>query len=216
MSKLIKKQQALLHRLFDALIQQAATQRPVGTSLSFSEGDFLINDGDFALYDIGNGFVVFNEVSGDRWFFPCKFPEEATMLKDIQIHFDGASEGNPGPSGAGWTITVDDEAMEGIEYLGVKTSNQAEYLAIIRALEEVISQFNPEDVNISILGDSQLVIRHLKGEYQVRSDRLLPLYEQTIELLEKFNEWSCIWVNRAENRKADGLSKKAVKMANKT
>lgn len=210
MFKLTKTEQALLLRLFDALIQQAAVRRPVGKSIAFSEGDYLAKDGDFALYDIGNGFVVFNEVSGDRWVFPCKFPEETTML-NVKIHFDGASEGNPGPSGAGWTISVDEEVLEGLEYLGVKTSNQAEYLAIIRALEEVVSQFNPENVNISILGDSQLVIRHLKGEYQVRSDRLLPLYEQTIELLEKFNEWSCTWVNRAENRKADELSKKAIK-----
>lgn len=216
MSELDKNQEMLLHRLFSALIQQTTLQKPGAKYVGFIEGDYLIGIGDYLLYDIGNGFVVCSEASKNQWFFPCNSSAEPSVVKEVIIHFDGASEGNPGHSGAGWVIFVNNEMLEGSEYLGIKTSNQAEYSALIRGVSSVSKQVNPEDVNISILGDSQLVIRHLTGEYQVRSKKLLPLYKQATNLLGNFNTWRCEWINRTKNRRADKLSKAAIKKKDKT
>ena len=53
----------------------------------------------------------------------------------VKIFFDGASRNNPGESGAGWVIDSEDFKQKGYEYLGIKTNNQAEYSAIVRALQ---------------------------------------------------------------------------------
>jgi len=86
------------------------------------------------------------------------------------------------------------------------THNVAEYTGIIRALEWALA--NLEDREIEILGDSHLVIRHLTGEYSVRSPRIIPFYEKARSLLEKFN-WTARWIPREENNVADELSMKA-------
>ena len=86
------------------------------------------------------------------------------------------------------------------------THNVAEYTGIIKALEWVLA--NLEDREIEVLGDSQLVIRHLTGEYSVRSARIVPFYEKARSLLEKFS-WTAKWIPRKENSVADELSMKA-------
>jgi ribonuclease HI len=86
------------------------------------------------------------------------------------------------------------------------THNLAEYTGLIKALEWV--QANLEDRDIEIFGDSQLVIRHMTGEYSVRSPRIIPLYERACSLLERFS-WTAKWIPREQNRVADELSMKA-------
>jgi ribonuclease HI len=88
------------------------------------------------------------------------------------------------------------------------THNVAEYTGVIKALEWV--QTNSEDRQIEILGDSQLVIRHLTAEYSVRSHRIIPFYEKARSLLEKFT-WTARWIPREENSVADELSREAYK-----
>lgn len=88
------------------------------------------------------------------------------------------------------------------------TNNYAEYKALIKALEWIIE--NKKDCDeIAIYGDSQLVIRHLTGEYAVRSPNIAPLYMSCIELLRNFEKKSYTWIPREQNVKADELSFKA-------
>ena len=86
------------------------------------------------------------------------------------------------------------------------THNVGEYTGLIKGLEWV--RENTDDRNLEILGDSQLVIRQLTGEYKVRSSRLMPFYQKTLPLLQKFH-WTATWIPRDQNAIADSLSEKA-------
>jgi len=58
------------------------------------------------------------------------------LLDKVIINTDGASRNNPGKAGIGITIRDEDDNIiqEVAEYIGEATNNQAEYLAVIRAL----------------------------------------------------------------------------------
>lgn len=129
-------------------------------------------------------------------------------MTNIIIYFDGASRGNPGISGAGWLIIVGEKQIEGYVYLKKKTNNQAEYTALFHALKTAL-KFNKDDSSLLIRGDSELIIKQLKGEYAVKSSNLILLYSQVKELLKNF-DWKCIWIPRNENKKADNLANYAI------
>ena len=130
------------------------------------------------------------------------------MIEKIVLFFDGASRGNPGESGAGWLIIKGKKKIEGAEYLGKKTNNQAEYTALIRGLEEIVKRKWTKE--ISIKGDSELIIKQLKGEYQVKSERIRPLYKKVVKLLQKFEKWECNHVKREKNKEADRLANNGI------
>ncbi len=85
------------------------------------------------------------------------------------------------------------------------TNNVAEYTALIKGLE-CLKEMGVSKVRIR--GDSQLVIRQLKGEYRVRSSRMKPLYEKARQLLRDF-QYELEWVPRELNEEADRLSREA-------
>ena len=135
-------------------------------------------------------------------------PPQSKMLK---IFADGASQGNPGPAGAG--VVVQDPQgnvlWQGGRPLGKLTNNEAEYHALIWALEKA-KDYNPEKVEFYV--DSQLVARQLKGEYQVRASHLKPLYQKAKQLLETHFPFHKIHhVSRSKNSFADQLAKEAAK-----
>ena len=86
------------------------------------------------------------------------------------------------------------------------TNNVGEYTGLIKGLEWI--RKNTDDPNLELLGDSQVVIYHLTGEYKVRSSRMMPLYQQTLSILDRF-QWTAKWIPRGENSVADALSEKA-------
>ena len=130
------------------------------------------------------------------------------MTEKTVLFFDGASRGNPGMSGAGWLIVRGKEKVEGAEYLGKKTNNQAEYTALIRGLEEIVKRKWTKEVKIR--GDSELIMKQLKGEYQVRSEKIKPLYKKTVKLLQKIEKWECKHIKREKNKEADRLANKGI------
>ncbi len=86
------------------------------------------------------------------------------------------------------------------------THNVAEYTGLIKGLEWI--QANTNERAVEVIGDSQLVIRQLTGEYKVRSRRITPFNERSNSLLKEF-EWTARWVPREKNTVADGLCEKA-------
>lgn len=94
---------------------------------------------------------------------------------------DGAARGNPGPAACAfiivdaWGILLADEAR----VLGRKTNNEAEYQAVIDALKKAASLCCRQ---IVVHSDSELVIRQIKGEYEVRKPHLRELFLQEQEL----------------------------------
>jgi ribonuclease HI len=124
------------------------------------------------------------------------------------VYFDGASRGNPGPAAAGWVIvTSDGIATEGSERMGRMTNNQAEYGALIRALE-VAADFGFDEVVVR--GDSQLIVKQVRGEWDTNDPTLREKRVRVRELLERFEEWSIDHVPREINSRADELANEAL------
>jgi len=127
----------------------------------------------------------------------------------LKIYIDGGSRGNPGPAAAG--VVIRDESdraiLEAGYYLGHMTNNMAEYTALLMALEAA-SRWGADQ--IEVYSDSELLVRQLTGQYQVRDEKLVTLFEQAQRLLLRFDTWSIQHVNRASNRRADELVNRAL------
>ena len=127
----------------------------------------------------------------------------------LTIHFDGASKGNPGPASIGAVIAGPDgeTVLEINEPIGRATNNFAEYTALIRALEEALKMGSSA---VDCFSDSELVVRQMTGKYRVKSESLLPLWQQARELSRQFEGFSIRHVPRTKNRRADQLASKAL------
>lgn len=124
------------------------------------------------------------------------------------VYFDGASRGNPGPSAIGWVIRADDRIVdERGQGIGYGTNNQAEYRALIAALEAARSYGVDE---VIVHGDSELIIKQLRGEYDVNDPTLRELRVQAHELLQAFDAWELRHVPRTVNDRADRLAAEAL------
>ena len=95
----------------------------------------------------------------------------------MKIYTDGGSRGNPGKAACSFVALKDGGMREKSKFIGIATNNEAEYNAIIMALEE-----NKEN-DIEIISDSQLVINQIKGEYKINKPHLKKLYDKVIELI---------------------------------
>jgi len=139
----------------------------------------------------------------------CKYEkEESTYI----LYFDGCSKGNPGLGGAGAVLYKDGEELWGSSQLvGEKvTNNVAEYCGLIMGLQEV---FTRNIKTVIVRGDSQLVIKQMKGEYKVKSSSLVEYYQQA-KLLEKyFDKIVFEHVYRDKNKRADELSNMALDLS---
>ena len=130
-------------------------------------------------------------------------------MKELEIYIDGASKGNPGPSGIGVVICRDKETIKNISvYIGNATNNIAEYTALIYALQEALV-LRAEAVKIKT--DSQLLARQLNKVYKVRHANIIGLYNQAVRLLSGFKETCIINIPREENCGADKLATLAIK-----
>lgn len=126
------------------------------------------------------------------------------------LHFDGCCKGNPGDSGAGAIIYKDNEEIWSCsKYLGKGTNNQAEYKGLILGLEKAVELSISE---LSVFGDSQLVINQVNGIYKVSSPQIKPLYEKVKELKSKIENVEFYHVYRHENQMADKLANDALLM----
>jgi ribonuclease HI len=124
------------------------------------------------------------------------------------VYFDGASRGNPGPAAVGWAI-VNSEGIvgEGSETIGETTNNRAEYEALIRALEAA-AEFGFDEVDVR--GDSELIVKQVRGEYDANSPELKERRVRVRELLERFDRWTLEHVPREINDRADSLANEAL------
>ncbi len=110
-------------------------------------------------------------------------------MSSYLIVSDGGSRGNPGPAASAFVVFQDGKQnfMAGF-YWGRKTNNQAEYLALIMALEWLKKEdLSPKD-EITFRSDSELMIRQLKGEYKVKSPQIRILFEKSRQLLQSLSE----------------------------
>jgi len=130
-------------------------------------------------------------------------------VKEIEIYIDGASKGNPGPSGIGVIICRDGQTLKNVStFIGNTTNNVAEYTALIYALQEALIL---KAQNLKINTDSQLLYRQLKRTYKVKSPNIIGLFNQVSHLMAAFKHVAVNNIPREENRGADKLATQAIK-----
>ncbi len=125
----------------------------------------------------------------------------------IVIYTDGGSRGNPGPSAIG--VVVGDKEYS--EYLGMKTNNQAEYLALIFALKKAKQLFGKKkakESEIEVRMDSELVVKQLNGHYKILEKELQPLFLEVWNLRLDFKKVEFKHIPREQNKRADKLVNK--------
>ncbi len=126
-------------------------------------------------------------------------------IRRVVIFTDGASRNNPGPAAIG--IVIKDEQDKPLttisQAIGHATNNQAEYRAVITALEEAVKLGAGQ---VDIRSDSELVVRQINGQYRVKSASLKPLYQQVKQLQSQLEGFTITYIPRQENTEADSLA----------
>lgn len=135
-------------------------------------------------------------------------PEDVEPKKDGDkwvLYVDGAARNNPGPAGIGIYILKNDKPLhkKGF-YIGIKTNNQAEYLALLCGVFLCKEEMAYNDA-LYIMSDSELLIRQLKGEYKVKKPHLKDLYAVACTLLSSV-QYSVCHIVRENNVIADALA----------
>ncbi len=130
-------------------------------------------------------------------------------MKRMTIYTDGAARGNPGPAGAGAVLMDEDGDVvaELSRYLGETTNNQAEYQALIIALEEA-RRLGADQ--LSIFSDSELLVKQIKGDYLVRNEGLRRLFKLAKDKLKIFGKHTIEYLPRERNTHADRLANRAI------
>jgi len=136
------------------------------------------------------------------------------MANKIIIYADGGSRNNPGPAAAGVVITDDKGKIlkEYSRYLGEATNNQAEYEAVIFALQKA-KQLRIKELEIRI--DSDLIGKQLLGEYKIKDPDLQPLFIKAWNLRLDFEKVDIKIIPREQNKKADKLVNQELDSRNK-
>ncbi len=135
-------------------------------------------------------------------------------MKHLDIYIDGASKGNPGPSGIGVVICQSSGAIKNIsEFIGNATNNIAEYTALIYALKEA-ALLKAETLQIKT--DSQLLARQINRIYKIKNERILQLHKQASMIMLGFKKVTVDYIPREDNKGADKLANQAVKKALKS
>ncbi|MBR0430983.1 reverse transcriptase-like protein [Candidatus Saccharibacteria bacterium] len=120
----------------------------------------------------------------------------------ITIYIDGASRGNPGPSGIGYCI-IDSNGKtieRGGEFIGFASSRVAEYYAMRKGIERAIELGYQ---SVRFMSDSLMVVNQLNGIFQIKNRDIIPIYKDIQENLEKFDAVSFSHLPRSQNGVAD-------------
>ena len=135
-------------------------------------------------------------------------------VREFIIHTDGASRGNPGKAGIGVAVFDKDYRLieETCKFIGESTNNVAEYQAMILAAQKAIV-YNAQKVTFK--ADSELMVRQLNGLYRVKSQNILPFYQELMILLNKIPAWKIQHVRREENVCADTLANQGIDSAHR-
>ena len=125
----------------------------------------------------------------------------------IEVYFDGASAGNPGPSGAGIFIKGKGEVERVSVPLAVMTNHEAEFHAFIEALKVCLARGY---TSVSFRTDSDMVNRAVEKEF-AKNKAYAPLLREALALTKKFDLFFMKWVPSKENKTADELARTAIR-----
>lgn len=125
------------------------------------------------------------------------------------VHVDGGARGNPGPAAVAAVVRDAGGSVvcERGEAIGEATNNVAEYRALLLGIE-LARERGAEEVEL--VGDSELIVRQVRGEYKVKQPVLRELNRQVRGSLAAFRDWSIRHVPREQNADADRLVNEAL------
>jgi ribonuclease HI len=130
-------------------------------------------------------------------------------MEKLLVNVDGGARGNPGPAAIGVVVqSPSGEVLEERgERIGRATNNVAEYRALLAGVERAAALGASE---LELVGDSELIVRQVKGEYKVKDAALRELHAAVRRALRPFESWSIRHVRREQNAEADRLVNEAL------
>jgi ribonuclease HI len=127
----------------------------------------------------------------------------------LVIYTDGGSRGNPGQAAIG--VVVGNKEYG--ERLGIKTNNEAEYMALVFALKkarQLLGKSKAKNTEVEVRMDSELVVKQLTGIYKILEETLQPFFIEIWNLKLDFRKVAFVHVRREENKRADRLVNQAL------
>jgi ribonuclease HI len=124
----------------------------------------------------------------------------------IEVYIDGASAGNPGPSGAGIFIKGNGLNKKYSIPLGIISNHEAEFQAFLHGLKICIEH---KFTVVSFRTDSELVNRAVEKEF-VKNEIFAPMLQEALQLSKQFDLFFMKWIPSSENKVADELARKAI------
>jgi ribonuclease HI len=141
--------------------------------------------------------------------YPFYLLKAILKANHVIIYTDGAARGNPGPAAIG--VIIQDQAGNPLAHISRRladtTNNQAEYRAVIAALEKAVSMGARQ---VLLKSDSELVVKQINGKYKVKNTGLRPLYQKVVQLAGALENLSVAYIPRERNKEADALANKAL------
>ena len=154
-----------------------------------------------------------NQMSSPFPIYPRTKRQNEAQPLEIIAYTDGSAKPNPGVGGYGYVVTVDGSHVSGrgvfIQGRGDVTNNEAEYRALIAALEQAQrirdAQRQPDDVRVLVRLDSELVVKQVAGDYGTSEPSLIPLRDRVRELMR--GDWAMLQhILRHRNQLANDLA----------
>ena len=163
----------------------------------FSTSNVRLNSASVAVLEIESGESIRNELS------------HRDTASSVSIFVDGASRGNPGPSGIGYCIKdVDGKIIErGGEFIGFTTSRSAEYFAMKKGIERALEL---KIKSARFVSDNLMMVNQLNGVMKPKNSDIIPIYNSIRELIKKFDAVSFTHIHRSENTAADEEANRAI------
>ncbi len=126
----------------------------------------------------------------------------------LRVNVDGGARGNPGPAAIGVVIRSGEEVVAEVsERIGEATNNVAEYRALLAGIARAGELGATE---LELVGDSELVVKQVRGEYKVKNQGIRLLHAEVLDALGSFESWTIEHVRREENAEADALVNQAL------
>ena len=136
--------------------------------------------------------------------------EQVAPESDVAtVYTDGASRGNPGPSGIGYYIIGTDgrELKRGGEFLGMSNSRLAEYYGLKEGIEQAIELGLKR---VSFMSDNLMMVNQMNGVYKVKNSDLMQVYMDVLEKLKGLESYSFTHVPRSQNSEADAEANRVI------
>ncbi len=130
----------------------------------------------------------------------------------LKVHTDGGAKGNPGPASIGVVFYINNKKIfQHHSSIGVATNNDAEYQALIFALNEIkkqkeklVNEYKIE--KIDFYSDSNLLVNQVNGLFKIKNGKIkeyvfkIKILEQEINLPIYYH-----YIPREKNQEADRL-----------